>query len=442
MQRSARHAARLQQLSSHLEASASASAAAAASSLDGDEDGALAGTLVVELTTAIQGPAAGQYLRDMGAEVIKIEPATGDNSRHGRGFQNTLPRMGMEAQFTSANLGKKSLALNMKDPESKSVVLQLLAKADVFLANYTERALDDLGLGYGQLKELNPRIIHAVCSGFGPIGPLAQRKGFDGAAQAFGGIISATGTEEAPVMVGGAVADFGGATQLALGIMTALFRRERTGVGQEVRTSLYGSQLWSQKWSLTHVGMTGANLERQGSNAYPVAPNGTGVYPCADGAFIMFFLPIVGSDPRAAFRRLCEFGGLAEMTDDPRFQEPGLAMYGASTEDVDAIRQGIAVIMASHTLAEWEAWFEGEPDFVWSQVQDHASIMQEEQARANEYVVPVKLPHLDEPVPVVGNVIGLSESPGKVRGPPPLIGEHTADVMSDLGFDDAAVERK
>jgi len=201
MQRSARHAARLQQLSSHLEQPASASAAA--SSLD--EDGALAGTLVVELTTAIQGPAAGQYLRDMGAEVIKIEPATGDNSRHGRGFQNTLPRMGMEAQFTSANLGKKSLALNMKDPESKSVVLQLLAKADVFLANYTERALDDLGLGYGQLKELNPRIIHAVCSGFGPIGPLAQRKGFDGAAQAFGGIISATGTEEAPVMVGGAV---------------------------------------------------------------------------------------------------------------------------------------------------------------------------------------------------------------------------------------------
>ena len=151
----------------------------------------------------------------------------------------------------------------LKDPESKSVVLRALEKADVFLANYTQRALDDLGLGYAALKATNPRIVYAVCNGFGSAGPMAERKGFDGAAQAYGGIVSATGTEETPVMVGGAVADFGGAVQLALGVMTALFRRERTGKGQEVRTSLYGSQLWTQKWSLTHVGMTGAKLERQ-----------------------------------------------------------------------------------------------------------------------------------------------------------------------------------
>jgi crotonobetainyl-CoA:carnitine CoA-transferase CaiB-like acyl-CoA transferase len=118
---------------------------------------------------------------------------------------------------------------------------------------------------------------------------------------------------------------------------------------------------------------------------------------------------------QAAFRRFCEFGGLGAMADDPRFQERGLAMYGAPMDDVRALRQGIEVVIASHTKAEWESWFAGEQDFVWSQVQDHGEIMQDEQARANEYVVPIQLPHLDEIVPVVGNVIGLSESPGKVR---------------------------
>ena len=187
--------------------------------------------------------------------------------------------------------------------------------------------------------------------------------------------------------------------------------------------------------------MAGAELKRQGQNAYPVAPNGAGAYQCSDGKFLMFFLPIPGKDPRQSWREFCDFGGLPEYGTDERFQEPGLAMYGADFEDVLAIREGIKAMIASHTLAEWEEWLSAHPDFVWSKVQSHAEILQDEQARANEYVVPVELPHLDEAVPVVGNVIGLSESPGKVRGPPPLIGEHTASIMTELGYDDEAVGR-
>ena len=217
-------------------------------------------------------------------------------------------------------MGKKSLSIDMKHEESMDVVLKLLEKADVFLANFTQRALDDLGLTYEVAKARNPEIIYAVCSGFGPTGPLAGKKGFDGAAQARGGIVSITGPDAEPVMIGDVVADTGGGVQLALGIMTALYSRERTGKGQAVKTSLYGTQLWSQRWSLTHVGMTGAKLKRHGANAYAVAPNGAGVYKTADGKILMLMFPIVGKDSPGAFRALCEFGGQAWAADDPRFQ--------------------------------------------------------------------------------------------------------------------------
>ena len=150
-----------------------------------------------------------------------------------------------------------------------------------------------------------------MCSGFGPVGPLAGKKGFDGAAQARGGIVSITGPEEAPVMIGDVVADTGGGVQLALGIMTALYNKAKTGKGQAVKTSLYGTQLWSQRWSLTHIGMTGADLSRHGQNAYAVAPNGAGLYRCGDGKMLMLMFPIVGKDQLGAFRALCEFGGQA-----------------------------------------------------------------------------------------------------------------------------------
>ena len=112
-------------------------------------------------------------------------------------------------------------------------------------------------------------------------------------------------------MIGDVVADTGGGVQLALGIMTALYNKAKTGKGQAVKTSLYGTQLWSQRWSLTHVGMTGADLSRHGQNAYAVAPNGAGLYRCGDGKMLMLMFPIVGKDQLGAFRALCEFGGQA-----------------------------------------------------------------------------------------------------------------------------------
>ena len=164
---------RLRSLASHLRAAPRP----AASEQEVDEDGPLAGMLVVEWTTAIQGPAAGQYLRDMGAEVIKIEGPTGDGNRHGRGTQNDTPRVGLEPQFVSCNLGKKSLSVDVKHPESLEVINKLLDKADVFLANFTQRALDDLGLGYEVLKARNPGLVYAVRTAPEPRHPASSVTG-------------------------------------------------------------------------------------------------------------------------------------------------------------------------------------------------------------------------------------------------------------------------
>jgi len=355
------------------------------------------------------------------------------------GEQNNLPRVALGSQFSACNLGKRSLSLDVKHPESMAVILALLERCDVFLANFTQRALDDLGLSYASLKVRNPRLIYAVCSGFGPTGPLAGKKGFDGAAQARGGILSITGTEDMPVLSGDATADTGGAIQLALGIMTALLARERFGVGQEVKTSLYGSQLWSQRWSITHVGMTGAKLSRQGQYAYTPSPGANGVYKTRDGNALVLIFPIVGRDPDAAWRALCDFGQRPELGTDPRFatgHRRGMAEN--VIEDRLAFREGLVDIFASHTLASWEEWFSAQPDFVWSPMRTHNETLEEEQALANDYIVSVNFPHLGAKK-VVGNVVHLSETPGKVRGPPPLIGADTKSIMQELGFNDASI---
>ena len=151
------------------------SSAAAEARNEPTEDGPLAGIRVVEVTTAVQGPAAGQYLRDMGAEVIKVEGPIGDGNRHGLGVQNSLPRIGMGTQFVSVNMGKRSLSLDLKHPESIEVVLRLLETADIFLGNFTQRALDVLGLSYKAVQARNAKIIYA-CSGqrFRPSGPTVD----------------------------------------------------------------------------------------------------------------------------------------------------------------------------------------------------------------------------------------------------------------------------
>ena len=206
----------------------------------------------------------------------------GDGPRHFRGIGNKLPRGQMSPQFAAFNLGKRSISLDLKHELSRQVLVKLLDTADVFLANYTQRALDNLGLSFKEVHTRNPKLVYATASGYGPKGPLAKTKGLDGAAQALSGLVSLTGYPEEPMMVGDIVADTGGAIQLALAVVTALVARERFGVGQYVTTSLYGAQLWSIRYALTHVAMTGSDIQRQGPH-YAAMAGGAGVYVTKDG---------------------------------------------------------------------------------------------------------------------------------------------------------------
>ncbi|MEM7020396.1 MAG: CoA transferase [Pseudomonadota bacterium] len=222
---------------------------------------------VIEMAVAIQGPAASLYLRDMGAEVIKIEPPIGDASRYTRGRFNPASEDALSPQFVSVNRGKRSLCLDAKTGEGQRVIHELLSSADVFLTNYREAALEQLGLDYETLHLQYPSLIYASVNGYGAKGPDADKAMLDGTVAARSGLVNATGyPEREPCLPGAVVIDTSSALQLALGVMTALLARERFGVAQRVQTSGLGASLWLQQWELTHTALIGADLPRDGNH--------------------------------------------------------------------------------------------------------------------------------------------------------------------------------
>ena len=211
--------------------------------------GPLEGIRVLDFTIAQQGAYATLLLSDMGAEVLKVEPP-------GRGEVGRMLGMdrkrGFSCYFFALNRGKKGLVLDLKSSKGRDVALRLARDCDVVAHNFRPGVMEKLGLGYDAIRSVNPRVIYAGASAFGTKGPLGWKPGNDILAQAMGGIMSVTGSDETPLPVGIAVADHIGAVTLALGIVSALLARERTGVGQQVECSLLGSLIAAQSWELTH----------------------------------------------------------------------------------------------------------------------------------------------------------------------------------------------
>ena len=198
-------------------------------------DGPLTGIVVVDLTVAIQGPHVGAYLADMGADVIKVERPGGELNRyvHGPGFNPPAGTMG--TQYVAMNRGKRGIVVDAHGDVGREVMRRLLARADVFVTNYRREALERMGLGYEDVAARNPRLVYARVSGFGSHGPDADKAMLDGAAQARSGLAAISGPADGlPMPPGAAIADHTGAMQLSLGVLTALYARERTGRGQEV----------------------------------------------------------------------------------------------------------------------------------------------------------------------------------------------------------------
>ncbi len=390
----------------------------------------LTGFRVVEMTIAVQGPAAALYLADMGAEVIKVEPPLGDASRYGRGRGNELPENDMGPQFVACNRGKRSVCVDLSTELGIEAVHKLLETADVYLTNYREPALRKMGLDYATLSERYPELVYASVNGFGPKGRDADKAMLDGAAVARGGLAHMTGAANGPPNVPGAiVGDTAGAMQLALGVVTALLARERGAGGQCVQTSALGTQLWLQQWELTHVSMTGAALNRDG-NHHPNIRGPYGIYETSDGGAILIAATMQQDDWDA----FCVFGGVAELAVDPRLQTSAQRLGEGLTEaDSAEIRGKLQWAFAQKTAMEWDDFLRTQPEIIWERVRDWHEVLEDEQSLVNDYFVDIDVPGLGTHT-TVGTLVKMSQTPGSVKGGPPQLGEGNVELLGAAGM--------
>ena len=396
----------------------------------------LSGIRVVDMTLAVQGPAASLYLADMGADVIKVEPPLGDPSRYGRGHDNNTPPGTLGPQFVAVNRGKRSVSIDLSTELGRKAVLALLGTADVFLTNYREPALVKIGLGYDALHARFPRLVYASVNGFGPKGEDADKAMLDGAAVARGGLSHMTGyADDQPLVQGAIVGDTSGAMHLALATMTALFVRERTGVAQRVQTSALGTQLWLQQWELTHTAMTGAKLVRAGAH-HPIIKGPYGIYRTRCGGAIM----LAQTMQQDAWDAICIFADSPELAMDPCWNTPAKRLgEGVTQQESDAVRASLEIAFARKTAAEWDEFLRTQPEAIWERVRTWNEVLEDEQNIVNDYVVTVDVPGFG-PTKTVGNLVTLSSTPGSVKGGPPLLGEHTAEVLGEIGMKESEIE--
>ncbi len=397
----------------------------------------LDGIRVVELTIAVQGPAAGGLLSDLGADVIKVEPPSGDPNRWYRGANNDLSWDSVGTQFIGASHGKRSVCVDIHTEIGLEVADRLIDTADVFLSNFREPALERIGMGYERLSERNPALIYAAANGFGPDGPARENRMTDQFAQARSGISGITGMPDDPPLIPGAIiADTAGAMALAMGVLTALVARQRDGLGQKVQTSSYGAMIWMQQWEINHTSATG-NLPTRDGAFHPVVSAMTGIYEAADG--VAFCLGVRDDD---TWREFCEFGGNPDLADDPRWNyREGRDPYRdqGAMDSAKLVRPFVADMMKTRTSSEWQEFFEIHPDGITAQrVQSYEEVLNDEQALVNGYIVDKDIPHVGRRR-VAGLPIRMNRTPGEPKNMFSNLGEHTAELMAELGYDEAAI---
>ncbi|MDR5708755.1 MAG: CoA transferase [Armatimonadota bacterium] len=383
----------------------------------------LEGILVVDLTRALAGPYCTMMLADFGARVVKIESPQGGDDTRGWG----PPFLGGEsAYFLSVNRNKESVTLNLKHPRGLQVLHRLLARADVLVENFRPGVMDRLGLGHRMLHERYPRLVYCSISGFGQDGPYREKPAYDLILQGMGGIMGITGEEEGPpVKVGVAVADIAAGMFAAYGILAALWARERTGRGQHVDAALLDGQVAWLTYAAANYFATGQDPRRMGSAHPNLVPYQA--FRTRDG----YLNVAVGSE--GIWERFCAVVAPA-LREDPRFRT-----------NADRVRH------RSELLPLLEAQFRERTTAQWRELLDQAGVPNGPIYAISEVFrdpqtlhrrMKVSLPHPTAgEVTVTGVPVKLSETPGEVRTPPPLLGQHMEAVLREVGYSPEEIAR-
>ncbi len=378
--------------------------------------GPLEGVTVIELAHVMAGPVCGLMLADMGADVIKVEKPGGDDVR------GSVPPdiAGEPAAYMMMNRNKRGIVLDLKNPDDLSALKGMLRSADVLIENYRKGTMEKLGLGYDVLKVDNPGLIYAAISGFGRTGPYAERPGFDLIAQGMSGLMSITGEAAGrpPCKVGAPVSDITAGILLAMGVCAALTRRAETGEGQLVETSLFEAAITHTYWQSAIAFATGEDPGPMGS-AHPLNAPYQAVQT-ADGYIN------IGAANQRNWLRLVELIGHPELADDARFRlnEGRMANRAALEAELNAI-------FSMRPSADWLALLEA-GGFPAGPVLSISEMHADPQTIARE-MVPFTAHPVAGQVQTIGLPVKFSETPGGVRRPAPTLGQHTSEVLAEIG---------
>ena len=385
--------------------------------------GPLEGVKVLELCQVMAGPTCGMLLADLGADVVKVEKLPGGDDT--RSYDKPQVN-GESAAFLAMNRNKRSIALDLKRPEGQAVIKRLVASADVLVENFRKGTMEKFGLGYEALKDANPRIIYCAITGYGRTGPYANKGGFDLIAQGISGLMSITGEPgQEPVKCGPPVCDINAGMLGALGIVAAYVHRLKTGLGQMVDTSLLEAGIHTTFWHSAIFLATGVSPEPTGSAHVLSAPYQA--FPTRDG-----WVTIGGANP-ANWERLARMMELPELIADPRFRTNSDRMQHRA-ELVEILSNKTRQHATQDLLAALDA--AGIPAGPVNRI---GEMLADPHVLAREMVI-----ETDHPIAgrtkALGVPLKLSRTPGSVRRPAPLLGQHTRDVLRETGYHDAEID--
>ena len=383
----------------------------------------LDGVRVVDLTQVMGGPYCTMQLGDLGADVIKVEPPTGDLSRSMGGAQLRMPGND-NAPFFALNRNKRSVVLDLTQPRGREIFYALARTADIVVESFRPGVTKRLGVDYETLADMNPRLIYASISGFGQTGPYADRPGFDLIAQGMSGVMSVTGEPNGPPVKSGVpIADLAVGLIATNGVLAALVAREKTGRGQYIDTSLFESALAMSVWEATEFWATGEAPHAMGSAHRLSAPYQA--FRTSDGYVTLAALTPV------QWQRLCETLGRPSLIDDSRFATNASRM----TNRPELVRE-VEDALASGTTAQWvdRMLAVGVPA---GPIQNLAQVFADPHTRARQMVEEVDHPVAGR-VRTLGFPLKMSDTPLRVRRAPPLLGEHTDEILRELDMDSRA----